>query len=273
METTKIQQIKELCDKRSTLVDETGAVFVWRTDDNLSCFTPTRFNNEENAKEYIKLSEQIAYLYGVKNAYIIGSEKDHQNAECSALRKMRADSVKAYAAHVDKIVKAKKYEINALKAFHEVCKKFDGKVINKRFTDAASEATGFYCTFDLYEEYSINLLYRGRDFASDMEPKVHIYGSKTLDRNGADIPFWRWTVNDRLEACKVDAIIAAHINERKKRIDELTATKKQYSAYLKLAEKAAKLVRELNTYNSTLQDFARKHDTATGVGAANVWRY
>lgn len=174
METTKRQQIKELRDKRSTLVDKTGAVFVWRTDENLSCFTPTRFSSEENAKEYIKLSEQIAYFYGVKKVYIIGSEKDHQNAERLALRKMRADSVMAYAAHVDKIVKAKRCEIDALKAFYEVCKKFDGKVINKRFTDAASEATGFYCTFDMYEEYSIELIYRGRDFDRKMEPKVHI---------------------------------------------------------------------------------------------------
>lgn len=269
METTKK---KTLCDKMLSLIDEKGFVYVWSNGDGVLS-SPIRFGTEENAEEFVALRhDYFRFLEMPECSYVIGTEENYLKARRDFVKLKRAKQVKAYSAYVDELVKIERHEIKALNALQKVCQKFDGKVLNKRFTDAVSEASGLRCSFAEYYECVLDMQYFGYDYGDTLKPHVRIYGSKTEECNRTGRLLWRWGVGDRLEAGKVTAIIAPYINERKKRIDELNATKKQYSAYLKLAEKAAKLVRELNEYDSTLQDFARDHDAETGVYASRVWR-
>lgn len=269
METTKK---KILRDKMLSLIDKKGSVYVWSNEDG-GLSSPIRFGTEENAEEFVALRKNyLRFLEMPECSYVIGMEENFLKAQRNFFKLKRAKQVKDYSAHVDELIKIKRHEIKALHALQEVCQKFDGKVINKRFTCAVSEASGLCCSFDEYCECVLDMQYFGYDYGYKLKPYVRIYGSKTEECNRTGRLLWRWGVGDRLEAGKVADIIAPYINERLKRIDELNATKKQYSAYLKLAEKAAKLVRELNEYDSTLQNFARDHDAETGVHASRVWR-
>lgn len=269
METTK----KTLRDKMLSLIDEKGSVYVWSNADGMPSI-PRRFSTEENAREFVGLKNELKrFLDMPEFSYVIGTEEEYQKAQRDFLKLKREKQVTDYSAHVDELVKIKQHEIKALNALQEVCQKFDGKVINKRFTTAVSEASGLRVSFAEYYECVLDMQYFGHDYSYELKPYVRIFGSKTEERSGTGRLFWRWGVGDRLEAGKVADIIAPYINDRLKRIDELNATKKQYSAYLKLAEKAAKLVRELNEYDSTLQAWARDHNgTETGVNASRVWR-
>lgn len=181
--------------------------------------------------------------------------------------------VKAYTEHVDRVIKAKQHEIKALRAMQTLCRKFDGKVINRRFLGAVNEASGLSCHFDEFCSHVIVLEYYGQDYARDVAPYVRIFGCKQGGENPSGRPFWRWTTGNRLEAAPAVAIIDYYINDRLKRIEQLNATKKQYVSYLRLADKAAKLIKELNKYDPTLQDWARKHDTGRDVWPSHVWLY
>ncbi len=270
METNKKKTLRE---KMLSLINESGPVYVWSNEEGVPPI-PRRFSTDENAKEYVFLKNEISRILEMpESSFVIGTEKEHQKAQRDFVKLQRAKQVKDYSAHVDELVKIKQHEIKALNALQEVCQKFDGKVINKRFTAAVSEASGLRVSFAEYYECVLDMQYFGHDYSYELKPYVRIFGSKTEERSGTGRLFWRWGVGDRLEAGKVADIIAPYINDRLKRIDELNATKKQYSTYLKLAEKAAKLVRELNEYDNTLRGWACKHDTETGVGASNVWRY
>lgn len=270
METNKKKTLRE---KMLSLINESGPVYVWSNEEGMPSI-PRRFSTEENAKEYVFLQNGLSRILEMPEcSYVIGTEKEYQTTQRDFFKLKRAKQVKDYSAYVDEQVKIKQHEIKALKALLEVCKKFDGKVLNKRFTDAVSAASGLHCSFAEYYECVLDMQYFGHDYGYQLKPYVRIFGSKTEERNGTGRLLWRWAVGDRLEADKVADIIAPYINDRFKRIDELNATKKQYSAYLKLAEKAAKLVRELNEYDSTLQSWARDHDgTETCVNASRVWR-
>lgn len=264
---------KELRDKMLSLIDKRGSVYVWSKED-VGLLSPIRFGTEENAEEFVALRHDFSVFLDMPEcSYVIGTEEEYQKAQSNFAKLKRARQVKDYSAYVDEHVKIKQHEIKALKALQEVCQKFDGKVINKRFTDAVSAASGLHCSFAEYYGCVLDMEYFGHNYGYNLNPYVRIFGSKREERNGAGRLLWRWAVGDRLEAGKVADIIEPYINDRLKRIDELNATKKQYSGYLRLAEKAAKLVRELNTYDSTLKEWACKHDTETGVGASKVWRY
>lgn len=271
METNKK---KTLRDKMLSLINEKGSVYVWSNENGVPSI-PRRFSTEENAKEYVALQNNLSiFLEMPESSCVIGTEEEYNKALRNSLKLKRAKQVKDYSAHVDELVKIEQHEIKALNALQEVCQKFDGKVLNKRFTDAVSEASGLRCSFAESYECVLDMEYFGHDYSYELKPYVRIYGSKTKECDGTGRLLWRWGVGDRLEAGKVDAIIAPYINDHKNRIDELKATKKQYLAYLKLAEKAEKLVRELNEYDYTLREWARDHgDTGKGVYASSVWRY
>lgn len=273
METNKKQELREIFKRISSLIDEKGPVYVWDNEGDEPS-NVRRFGTEENAREFVSLKKEFFSLLQLsERSFVIGTEEEYQKAQRDFFKLKRARQVKAYAAHVDELVKIEQHEIKALKALQEVCQKFDGKVINKRFTDAVSAASGLHCSFAEYCECALDMQYFGHDYSYEEKPYVRIFGSKTEERSGTGRLLWRWGVGDRLEAGTVADIIAPYINDRFKRIDELNATKKQYSAYLKLAEKAAKLVRELNEYDSTLQAWARDHNgTETDVNASRVWR-
>lgn len=243
METNKKQELREIFKRISSLIDEKGPVYVWDNEDDEPS-NVRRFGTEENAREFVSLKKEFFSLRQLsERSFVIGTEEEYQKAQRDFLKLQRAKQVKDYSSHVDELVKIKQHEIKALNALQEVCQKFDGKVINKRFTAAVSEASGLRVSFAEYYECVLDMQYFGHDYSYELKPYVRIFGSKTEERSGTGRLFWRWGVGDRLEAGKVADIIEPYINDRLKRIDELNATKKQYSAYLKLAEKAAKLVR------------------------------
>ena len=271
MEANKIKTLRE---KMLSLINEGGPVYVWDNEGDEPS-NVRRFGTVENAREFVALKKEWLFLRHLfERTFVIGTEEEYQKAQSNFVKLKRARQVKDYSAYVDELLKIKRHEIKALKALQEVCQKFDGQVINKRFTDAVSAASGLHCSFAEYYGCVLDMEYFGHDYGYNFKkPYVRIFGSKREERDGAGRLFWRWALGDRLEASTVADIIAPYINDRFKRIDELNATKKQYSGYLRLAEKAAKLVRELNTYDSTLKEWACKHDTETGVGASKVWRY
>lgn len=270
METNKK---KELRDKMLSLIDGNGSVYVWDNEGDEPS-NVRRFGTVENAREFVALKKEWLFLRQLfERTFVIGTEEEYQKAQSNFAKLKRARQVKDYSAYVDEHVKIKQHEIKALNALQKVCQKFDGKVLNKRFTDAVSEDSGLCCSFVEDYECVLDMKYFGHDYGYNLHPYVRIFGSKREESDGAGRLFWRWALGDRLEASTVADIIAPYINDRFKRIDELNATKKKYSGYLRLAEKAAKLVRELNTYDSTLKEWACKHDTETGVGASKVWRY
>lgn len=273
METNKKQEVREIVKRISSLIDENGPVYVWDNEGDETS-NVRHFGTKENAREFVSLKKELFFLCQLsERSFVIGTEEEYQKAFRDVLKLKRARQVKDYSAYVDEQVKIKQYEIKALKALLDVCQKFDGKVINKRFTDAVSEASGLHCSFAENYECALNMEYFGNDYGYNLKPSVRIFGSKREEHYGAGRLLWRWAVGDRLEAGTVVDIIAPYINDRLKRIDELNATKKQYSGYLKLAEKAAKLIRELNEYDYVVQEWACRHDTETGVGASKVWRY
>lgn len=264
---------KKLCDQMFSLINENGPVYVWENEDGVLSY-PHRFSSEENAMKFAVLRNDYCRMHELPEyLYIIGTEEEYQKAQRDFLKSKRAKQVKDYSAYVDKLVKREQHEIKALNALQKVCKKFDGKVINKRFTDAVSEASGLRCSFAEYFKCTLDLKYFGHEYGDQLKPYVRIFGSKTKECDSVGRLYWLWAVGDRLNADKADSVIDYYINDRLNRIVELTHTIKQYSAYLDLAEKAAELVRELNGYDSTLQQWAREHgDTDTDVMASRVWR-
>lgn len=145
------ENISMIAARLGDLQEDFGDVFVW-TSGSVSVSKPERFSSVENAKEYGILNNEFYMRRGMINrdkpiSYIIGTEKDYQNAVKACLRRKKNEEVKKYGEHIKKLVDRSDKEILALKALKDVCSTFDGKVINKRFLDAAKEATGFYCSF------------------------------------------------------------------------------------------------------------------------------
>lgn len=263
---------KELRDKMRSLIDENGPVYVWKTGD-LVPSKPVRFSTVENAKKFVSLRNDFLFFMNMpESTYGIGTEENYKKAQRDLLMMKQKKQVQDYSAYVDENVKTKFHEIKALNALQDVCQKFDGKVINKRFTDAVSAASGLRVSFAEGYECVLDMQYIGNYYAYDLKPYVRIAGSKKREYNYEGHLLWQWGVGDRLDASKVADIIAPYINERLTRIDELNATKKQFSAYLNLAKKAAKLIKELNEYDRTLQAWARNnYCTDANVYASRVW--
>ena len=162
------------------------------------------------------------------------------------------------------MIERRQLEIKALDGLIQVCRQFDGKVLNKRFHDAVKEATGFYNSFNQnLDRYEIE--YYGRDYSCDDRPYIYIradwshginrYTGKKKDVDPND---WRWNTGERLEAEKAVFVIEQCKNERLAAIGLLKASKKKYAAYLKLARKAEAIMKEMEGYDYTICEFAKE---------------
>ena len=252
----------QIFEEAKKLVCSDGNVWLWKSE-NME--TVNFFATKEDAQKYIDLRNQWRREKGMKvESYSIGTEDDFMAAAKKYEADKKANEVKAYCKHADALIERRQLEIKALDGLIQVCRQFDGKVLNKRFHDAVKEATGFYNSFnqnlDRYE-----LEYFGGDYSRDGRPYIYIradwshginrYTGKKKDVDPND---WRWNTGERLEAEKAVPVIEQCKNERLAAIGLLKASKKKYAAYLRLARKAEAIMKEMEGYDYEIREFAKE---------------
>lgn len=258
---------EKIMTRYKELAADSGDVYAWQFSKNTPPSART-FSSEENAKEYEVLNnERFRRWLGdhaPKTYYTIGTEKDYQmavkNWECDRA-KMEA---KLYADHVAKIVNLKQQQIKALEALKNVCRTFDGKVINKRFNEAVKATTGFFCHFEdncmSLDKYSCA--------GPSKENHVYLY----YRWYGKMENFWQWSTGDRMEAEKAISIIDIKLNDLKEDIKRLQGTKKEYAKYVAKVRKVEKLIEELCCEDIDLREFAMNHDLKQYPSVTSIWK-
>lgn len=242
------------------LVNSNGNVWLWKgeTMDGVR-----QFLTIEDARKYIELWHQFSRENGrPEEVYGFGTEADFMAAAQNFERKKKANEVKEYCKHVDALIVRRQLEIKALDGLIQVCRKFDGKVLNKRFRDAVTEATDFGCQFGLYNfdffhTEKCNGVWSSFNFSisADWSHGINRYTGKKKDVNPN---YWQWNTGDRLEAAKAVAVIEHCKNIRIAQIDSLKASKRKYAAYLRLARKAEAIMKEMEGYDYEIREFAKE---------------
>lgn len=242
------------------LICKDGEVWLWKSEilDGL-----LHFMTVEDAKKYIELHNQFRRENGrQEKAYSIGTENDYLAAVKKYEADKKANEVKEYCKHVDALIERIEREIKAMDGLAEVCRKFDGKVINKRFHDAVKDVTGFYSTFgeylfelNCYDYYRIVEYRPNVSMSVDWSHGINRYTGKKKEVNPND---WQWSTGERLEADKAVAVIEHYKNDRLVTIENLKASKKKYAAYLRLARKAEAIMKEMEDYDYTIREFAKE---------------
>lgn len=249
------------------LAADSGDVYAWQFNKNTPPSART-FSSEENAKEFETLNnERFRRWLGdhaPKTSYIIGTEKDYQNAVKNWERDRAKMEAKLYADHVAKIVELQKQQIKALEALKNVCRIFDGKVINKRFNEAVKAATGFFCHFEdncmSLDKYSCA--------GPSKENHVYLY----YRWYGKMENFWQWSTGDRMEAEKAISIIDIKLNDLQEDIKRLQGTRKEYAKYVAKVRKVEKLIEELCCEDIDLREFAMNHDLKQYPSVTSIWK-
>lgn len=186
------------------------------------------------------------------------------NTQKNNIRTQNAAAVKAYRQHADKIIDRYNQEVKALNTFKDVCRMFDGKVINKRFHNAIEEKTGF-CV--LYTPYSFRIYRPGRTVYC---PYIDISIGNTTS-NDLNLHYWPWKTGDRIESEKAATIIDNLIKDRFADIETMDAAKKTYPEYLRKAMAAEKIIRELKKYNIDQIIWAKNNDLDRYLYPSNLW--
>ena len=260
------ENIVNIADRLGVLSEDSGDVFLWFCD-TLSAPTSKTFSSEENAKEYGILRNEFYMRRGMINRdkpinYIIGTEKDYQNAVKAWQRRKKNEEVRKYREHVDKLVERTNKEIIALKALKDVCRTFDGKVINKRFLDAAKEATGFNCSFceDCLFMFAINSY-------GEYAPGITLYPTSCSKIYKA----WEWTTGDRMEAEKALGVIDGYILDKRQDIAKYKESTKHYAKYVEQVRKIEAAFHELIKTDGTIKSWAREHDLEKYPLTSHIW--
>lgn len=246
--------MNEIFVDAQNLICSDGEVWLWKSE---SLDGVRHFATKEDAQKYIDLHHQFSRENGSEEeAYSIGTENDFMAAAKKYESDKKANEVKEYCKHADALIERRKLEIKALDGLIQVCRRFDGKVLNKRFHDAVKEATGFYNSFS---QYSFELESYSRNCYVEYRPSVMIstdwsHGKKT----SYPALQWQWNTGERLEAEKAVAVIEFYKNDRLAAIENLKATKKSYAAYLQLARKAEAIMKKMEGYDYTIREFAKK---------------
>lgn len=260
------ENIVNIADRLGVLSEDSGDVFLWFCD-TLSAPTSKTFSSEENAKEYGILRNEFYMRRGMierdnpKN-YIIGTEKDYQNAVKAWQRRKKNEEVKKYSENVDKLVDRTNKEIIALKALKDVCRTFDGKVINKRFLDAATKATGFSCSF-----YEGCLELSAINSYGEYAPGITFYGSWGSQKGKE----WEWFTGDRMEAEKALGVIDGYIWDKRQDISRYKDSIKHYAKYVEHVRKIEASVHELVKTDGTIRNWAREHDLKKYPLFSHIW--
>lgn len=263
----------ELLVEAHNLICKDGEVCIWRSD-NLE--TVNFFATKEDAQKYIDLHHQLSREQGRKEvAYSIGTEADYMAAVKKYEADKKANEVKEYCQHVDALIGCKHREIKALDGLIQVCRQFDGKVLNKRFHDAVKAATGLYNYFCEYHFKLEPYDYNNREYcdqillSADWSHGINRYTGQKQDMK-PDV--WQWNTGDRLEAEKAVTVIECYINYRKKTIEDLKASKKKYAAYLQLARKAEEIMKEMEGYGYEIREFAKEKALSQHSRHSYFWK-
>ena len=242
------------------LISNDGKVWAWKSD-NIEAVN--FFATKEDAQKYIELRRQWRQEKGVEvESYSIGTEDDYVAAVKKYEAEKKANEVKEYCKHVDALVERRQLEIKALDGLIQVCRQFNGKVLNKRFRDAVKEATDFLCqfglySFDFFHTEQRNGVWDSFNFSisADWSHGINRY---TGQKQEISPRAWQWNTGDRLEADKAVAVIEHYKNDRLTTIENLKASKKKYAAYLRLARKAEAIMKEMENYDYEIREFAKE---------------
>lgn len=256
------------------LVNSNGNVWLWKgeTMDGVR-----QFLTIEDARKYIELWHQFSRENGrPEEVYGFGTEADFMAAAQNFERKKKANEVKEYCKHADALIERSELEIKALDGLIQVCRQFDGKVLNKRFHDAVKEATGFYSSFGEYRfELNCGDYYRIKEYrpnvsiSADWSHGINRYTGKKKEVNSND---WQWNTGDRMETEKAVAVIELCKNGRLAKIESLKASKKKYATYLKLARKAEAIMKEMEGYDYTIREFAKEKALSQYSHLSYFWK-
>lgn len=252
--------MKQILIEATKLICKDGEVWLWKSE-NME--TVNLFATKEDAQKYIELRRQWRQEKGMEaESYSIGTEADYMAAVKKYEADKKANEVKEYCKHVDALIDGKQLEIKALDGLIQVCRQFDGKVLNKRFRDAVIKATDFGCQFGLYSLDFFHTEQRNGvwisfnfSISADWSHGINRYTGKKKDVNPND---WQWNTGDRLEAEKAVAVIEHQKNVRLAQIEDLKASKKKYASYLRLARKAEAIMKEMEGYDYTIREFAKE---------------
>ena len=254
--------MKQILIELKKLVCNDGEVWLWKSE---SLDGVRHFSTKDDAQKYIDLWHQLSREKGLKEeSYSIGTEEDFMAAAKKYEADKKANEVKDFCKHADALIERRKLEIKALDGLIQVCRKFDGKVVNKRFHDAVKDVTDYDSWFDhnvhRYEVGYYGFLYnRGYDpYISIIADFSHEYSSYTGKKKEIDPNVWQWDTGDRLEAEKAIAVIEHYKNDRLETIENLKASKRKYAAYLRLARKAEAIMKEMECYDYTIREFAKE---------------
>ena len=242
------------------LISNDGKVWAWKSD-NIEAVN--FFATKEDAQKYIELRRQWRQEKGVEvESYSIGTEADYMAAVKKYEADKKANEVKEYCQHVDALIERRQLEIKALDGLIQVCRQFDGKVLNKRFRDAVKEATDFGCqfglySFDFFHTEQRNGVWDSFNFSisADWSHGINRYTGKQQE---VSPKAWQWNTGDRMEAEKAIAVIEHYKNDRLATIENLKASKKKYAAYLRLARKAEAIMKEMEGYDYEIREFAKE---------------
>lgn len=251
-----------------------GSVWLWESE---SIETVRCLASKEDAQNYIDHHHQFCRERGMKEkSYSIGTQADFRAAVKKYEADKKANEVKEYGKHVDALIERRLLEIKALDGLIQVCRKFDGKVLNKRFHDAVKDVTGFYSSFGeyrfelkCYDYYNYTEYRPNVSLSADWSHGINRYTGKKKEVNPND---WQWNTGDRLEAEKAVAVIEHHKNVRLAKIESLKASKKKYAAYLRLARKAEAIMKEMEGYDYEIREFAKENALSRYSRHSYFWK-
>ena len=251
--------MSQILIEATRLISNVGKVWAWKSD-NIEAVN--FFATKEDAQKYIELRRQWKQEKGMEaESYSIGTEDDYMAVVKKYGADKKANEVKEYFQHVDALIGCRQREIKALDGLIQVCRKFDGKVLNKRFHDAVNEATGLYNSFGGYEFKLEHYDYRN---SGEYRPNIslsvdwsHGINRYTGQKQEISPRAWQWNTGDRLEAEKAVAVIEHYKNDRLATIENLRTSKKKYAAYLRLARKAEAIMKEMEGYDYEIREFAK----------------
>lgn len=255
------------------LISNDGKVWAWKSDNIESV---NFFATKEDAQKYIELRRQWRQEKGMEaESYSIGTEDDYMAAVKKYEAEKKANEVKEYCKHVDALIGCRQREIKALDGLIHVCRKFDGKVLNKRFHDAVKEATGLYNSFCEYHFKLEPYDYNNREYcdqillSADWSHGINRYTGQKQDMK-PDV--WQWNTGERLDAEKAVAVIECYKNYRQKTIEDLKESKKKYAAYLQLARKAEEIMKEMEGYGYEIREFAKEKALSQHSRHSYFWK-
>lgn len=174
--------------------------------------------------------------------------KDEQRREAA----QRAEEDQTFVGHINHLIADLHAECEAMEALKPVCKKFDNKVLNKRFCDAVKEATGYSVT--LGELYG---------------PKCRLTKWGCCGRTDSRISFyendgWTWITGMRLEADKAIEAIDKKLAYYAQKEAELLPQKTMMRQYInKVNELAAQIKALYNNTPSELRQYVQTNRLAS----------